>query len=87
MNGKKVLLTLQQDLYENVKTVATTNMMTLQEYILGALRQDILAQQQKSQQTPVRMKKHKGGRPKKFSFESILTKKHIFTRGGKGRIE
>ena len=58
MAGKKVLLTLNPEMYGVLEQKAKDSLMTMQEFITDALRRSILASQQ-----PV--KKSKAGRPPK----------------------
>ena len=58
MAGKKVLLTLNTEMYAVLEEKAKANLMTMQELITDTLRKSILLSQQ-----PV--KKSKAGRPPK----------------------
>ena len=58
MAGKKILLTLNLEMYAFLEAKAKANLMTMQELIADTLRKSILVSQQ-----PV--KKGKAGRPPK----------------------
>ncbi len=58
MEGKKILLTLNPEMYSVLEEKAKSNLMTMQELITDTLRKAILLSQQ-----PV--KKGKAGRPPK----------------------
>jgi len=59
MEGKKILLTLNPELYALLEQKAKSSFMTMQELITDALRKSILASQQP-------LKKSKAGRPMKI---------------------
>ena len=59
MAGKKILLTLNPEMYAYLEEKSKSSMMTMQELITDTLRRVIVA----SQQQPV--KKGKAGRPPK----------------------
>ena len=58
MEGKKILLTLNPEMYSVLEEKAKANLMTMQELITDALRRSILASQQPA-------KKSRAGRPPK----------------------
>ena len=71
MEGKKILLTLNPEMYSVLEEKAKVSMMTIQELITDTLRKVILTSQQ-----PV--KKGKAGRPPKVDepfLEYFLRKK------------
>ena len=58
MAGKKILLTLNPDMYSYLEEKSKSSMMTMQELITDTLRKVILASQEPAQ-------KSKAGRPPK----------------------
>jgi hypothetical protein len=78
MEGKKVLLSINPQIYGLLAKKAEKNYMSIQEYVNDLIRKDVLA--------PM-ISKSNAGRPHKLDEFKILSRKKIFADHGGARIK